>query len=86
MSFLKFIVAIFFFVSIFEVSNAHYKLSPTFYDCTCPNVRDIVRGVMDKIQRRDVRAGAKIIRLHFHDCFVNVCEFHYKQNVKFQFF
>lgn len=77
MSFLRFLVAIFFLVSIFEVSNAHYKLSPKFYDCTCPKVRDIVYGVMEKIQRRDVRAGAKIIRLHFHDCFVNVREFYY---------
>ncbi|XP_006354189.1 lignin-forming anionic peroxidase-like [Solanum tuberosum] len=74
MSFLRFIVAIFFLVSIFGVSNAHYKLSPTFYDCTCPNVIDIVRDVMEQIQRRDVRAGAKIIRLHFHDCFVNGCD------------
>lgn len=73
MSFLRFILAIFFLVSInFGVSNAHYKLTPTFYDCTCPNVIHIVRDVMEQIQRRDVRAGAKIIRLHFHDCFVNV--------------
>lgn len=74
MSFLRFIVAILFLVSIFGVSNAHYKLSPTFYDRTCPKVIDIVRGAMEQIQRRDVRAGAKIIRLHFHDCFVNGCD------------
>ncbi|XP_059278435.1 lignin-forming anionic peroxidase-like [Lycium ferocissimum] len=74
MSFLRFVVAILFLVSIFGVSNAHYKLSPTFYDRTCPNVTDIVRGVMAQIQSRDVRAGAKIIRLHFHDCFVNGCD------------
>ncbi|XP_060196700.1 lignin-forming anionic peroxidase-like [Lycium barbarum] len=74
MSFLRFVVAILFLVSVFGVSNAHYKLTPTFYDCTCPNVTDIVRGVMEQIQRRDVRAGAKIIRLHFHDCFVNGCD------------
>ncbi|KAJ8574128.1 hypothetical protein K7X08_025933 [Anisodus acutangulus] len=74
MSFLRFVLAILFLVSIFGVSNAHYKLSTTFYDCTCPNVTDIVRGVMEQIQRRDVRAGAKIIRLHFHDCFVNGCD------------
>lgn len=76
MSFLRFILAILFLVSIFGVSNAHYKLSPTFYAFTCPNVIHVVRDVMEQIQRRDVRAGAKIIRLHFHDCFVNVREFH----------
>ncbi|PHT58924.1 Peroxidase 15 [Capsicum baccatum] len=74
MSFLRFILAILFLVSIFGVSNAHYKLSPTFYALTCPNVIHVVRDVMEQIQRRDVRAGAKIIRLHFHDCFVNGCD------------
>ncbi|KAM3397814.1 lignin-forming anionic peroxidase [Capsicum galapagoense] len=74
MSFLRFILAILFLVSIFGVSNAHYKLSPTFYAFTCPNVIHVVRDVMEQIQRRDVRAGAKIIRLHFHDCFVNGCD------------
>ncbi|KAF3667760.1 Lignin-forming anionic peroxidase [Capsicum annuum] len=72
MSILKFIVVLFFFVSIFESSNA--QLSATFYASTCPNVTEIVRGVMEQTQRNDVRAGAKIIRLHFHDCFVNGCD------------
>lgn len=59
-------------ISIFEASNA--QLSATFYATTCPNVTEIVRGVMQQAQQTDVRAGAKIIRLHFHDCFVNGCD------------
>lgn len=73
MSFLRFIVPIFFLISIFVASNA--QLSATFYATTCPNVTEVVRGVMEQTQRTDVRAGAKIIRLHFHDCFVNVRDF-----------
>ncbi|XP_009763841.1 lignin-forming anionic peroxidase [Nicotiana sylvestris] len=72
MSFLRFVGAILFLVAIFGASNA--QLSATFYDTTCPNVTSIVRGVMDQRQRTDARAGAKIIRLHFHDCFVNGCD------------
>ncbi|XP_060196698.1 lignin-forming anionic peroxidase-like [Lycium barbarum] len=72
MSFLRFIVVVLFLVSVFGSSNA--QLSATFYATTCPNVTDIVRGVMVQAQSTDVRAGAKIIRLHFHDCFVNGCD------------
>lgn len=72
MSFLRFIFPLFFLISIFVASNA--QLSATFYATTCPNVTEIVRGVMQQAQSTDVRAGAKIIRLHFHDCFVNGCD------------
>lgn len=72
MAFLRFIIVFFFLISIFEASNA--QLSATFYATTCPNVTEIVRGVMQQAQQTDVRAGAKIIRLHFHDCFVNGCD------------
>ncbi|KAA0040046.1 peroxidase 2-like [Cucumis melo var. makuwa] len=50
------------------------QLSSTFYDTTCPNVSSIVRGVMQQALQSDDRAGAKIIRLHFHDCFVDGCD------------
>ncbi|KAK3027142.1 hypothetical protein RJ639_041243 [Escallonia herrerae] len=51
-------------------SNA--QLSATFYASTCANVSSVVRGVLEQAQSSDVRIGAKLIRLHFHDCFVNV--------------
>lgn len=48
------------------------QLSPTFYDQSCPNLTAIVRDAISQAFQGDVRAGAKLIRFHFHDCFVNV--------------
>ena len=53
-------------------SLSHGQLSSTFYDETCPNVYSIVRGVIEEALLTDIRIGASLIRLHFHDCFVNV--------------
>ncbi|KAF5187994.1 Peroxidase [Thalictrum thalictroides] len=56
----------------FGVSNA--QLSSTFYATTCPNISSIVRGVVQQALQSDARIGASLIRLHFHDCFVNGCD------------
>ncbi|XVF07387.1 hypothetical protein REPUB_Repub06bG0134500 [Reevesia pubescens] len=52
------------------------QLNATFYDTTCPNASSIVRGVIQQALQSgsDVRIGASLIRLHFHDCFVNGCD------------
>ncbi|GMY16165.1 peroxidase 15-like isoform X2 [Fagus crenata] len=55
-------------------SLSHGQLSSTFYDETCPNVSSIVRGVIEEALPTDIRIGASLIRLHFHDCFVNGCD------------
>ncbi|KAE8037008.1 hypothetical protein FH972_009635 [Carpinus fangiana] len=57
---------------LFSRSNA--QLSTTFYDRSCPNVSAVVRGVIEQAAQTDVRIGAKLIRLHFHDCFVDGCD------------
>ncbi|KAF5447960.1 hypothetical protein F2P56_033470 [Juglans regia] len=57
---------------MFPRSNA--QLSTTFYDYTCSNVSSVVRGVVERAAQNDVRIGAKLIRLHFHDCFVDGCD------------
>ncbi|XP_021829256.1 peroxidase A2-like [Prunus avium] len=54
------------------VSNA--QLNTTFYSSTCPNVTTIVRSVVQQALQSDSRIGASLVRLHFHDCFVNGCD------------
>ncbi|XP_062016508.1 peroxidase A2-like [Rosa rugosa] len=56
------------------LGNSNAQLSSTFYDTTCPNVSRVVRNVVEKAQQNDIRIGAKLIRVHFHDCFVNGCD------------
>lgn len=68
------------------------QLSPTFYDTTCPNLSSIVEDVVRQALQTDARAGAKLIRFHFHDCFVNVSNslsptpFWFKLNLSYSIF
>ncbi|KAL2480511.1 Peroxidase 53 [Abeliophyllum distichum] len=50
------------------------QLNSTFYSSTCPNVSNIVQGVIQQALQSDPRIGASLIRLHFHDCFVQGCD------------
>ncbi|RCV21913.1 hypothetical protein SETIT_4G176800v2 [Setaria italica] len=50
------------------------KLSTKFYAKSCPGVATIVRSVMAQALAKEPRMGASIIRLFFHDCFVNGCD------------
>jgi peroxidase len=50
----------------------HGKLSTKFYAKSCPSVATTVRSVMAQAVAKEPRMGASIIRLFFHDCFVNV--------------
>ncbi|MED6219096.1 Peroxidase 52 [Stylosanthes scabra] len=54
------------------VSNA--QLSSNFYDKTCPNLQSIVLSTMKQAVINEPRMGASILRLFFHDCFVNGCD------------
>ncbi|XP_057768735.1 peroxidase 15-like [Salvia miltiorrhiza] len=57
---------------IFPLARA--QLNSTFYSLTCPNVSAIVTTVMQQALQSDPRIGASLIRLHFHDCFVQGCD------------
>ncbi|MQL76766.1 hypothetical protein Taro_009185 [Colocasia esculenta] len=54
------------------VSTAHGELSATFYERSSPKLEAIVRNSMTNIVSRERRMAASILRLFFHDCFVNV--------------
>jgi peroxidase len=54
--------------------SAGAALSSAFYDQSCPGAYDVVRRVIQDARVSDPRIPASLIRLHFHDCFVNVRE------------
>lgn len=54
------------------LSPSQAQLSPFFYATTCPQLPFVVLNVVAQALQTDDRAAAKLIRLHFHDCFVNV--------------
>ncbi|KAI9118310.1 hypothetical protein K1719_010642 [Acacia pycnantha] len=51
-----------------------YALSPNFYSKSCPNVFNIVKSVVHSAILKERRMGASLLRLHFHDCFVDGCD------------
>ncbi|MCL7025929.1 hypothetical protein MKW94_009844 [Papaver nudicaule] len=55
-------------------SSSHGQLSTNFYATTCPNLPTIVRGAMAQALNADSRIAASLLRLFFHDCFVNGCD------------
>ncbi|AQK70277.1 Peroxidase P7 precursor [Zea mays] len=54
--------------------GAMAQLSPTFYDASCPSLQAIVRAGMAAAVQQEPRMGASILRLFFHDCFVQGCD------------
>ncbi|KAH1107980.1 hypothetical protein J1N35_011748 [Gossypium stocksii] len=70
----QYIVAALCFAVLLEGSLSKAQLTPTFYDETCPNVTAIIRKVLVNASFSDPRIGASLIRLHFHDCFVQGCD------------
>ncbi|XP_047165925.1 peroxidase P7-like [Vigna umbellata] len=60
------------FATFMVPSNAH--LSANFYDKVCPKALPIIRSVVERAIIRERRIGASLLRLHFHDCFVNGCD------------
>lgn len=49
-------------------------LTLDYYKTTCPTVLEIVRKEMECAVLSDPRNAALILRLHFHDCFVQGCD------------
>ncbi|KAF3664138.1 Peroxidase 2 [Capsicum annuum] len=64
---LAFLCVVFGFVCF---SNA--QLSSNYYGVSCPNLQTIVSNAVRQAVNREARLGASILRLFFHDCFVNL--------------
>ncbi|KQK14656.1 peroxidase 1 [Brachypodium distachyon] len=59
-------------VALAAVASA--QLSPTFYDTSCPRAAATIKAAVVAAVRAEPRMGASLVRLHFHDCFVQGCD------------
>ncbi|KAG9150494.1 hypothetical protein Leryth_010872 [Lithospermum erythrorhizon] len=57
-----------------SLASCNAQLSPTFYSQTCSNATTTIRTIIRQAISADRRMAASLIRLHFHDCFVQGCD------------
>ncbi|RZC78196.1 hypothetical protein C5167_002700 [Papaver somniferum] len=70
-SFPSMLVVILSLLLVFFSGSSRAQLSTTYYSKTCPNVLTKVKASVQSAISKEKRAGAALLRLHFHDCFVN---------------
>jgi hypothetical protein len=56
--------------SVLLVGMASAQLSSTFYDKSCPIALSTIKSAIFSAVIKEARMGASLLRLHFHDCFV----------------
>ncbi|KAH1089456.1 hypothetical protein J1N35_016713 [Gossypium stocksii] len=56
------------------LATTSFSLSPKFYDNLCPQALPTIKRIVEAAVHREPRMGASLLRLHFHDCFVNGCD------------
>ncbi|KDP34262.1 hypothetical protein JCGZ_12830 [Jatropha curcas] len=61
-------------ILILYVVGVRSQLSSDFYSKTCPKLLQIVRKEVQNAIKFEMRMAASLLRLHFHDCFVNGCD------------
>ncbi|XP_072982821.1 peroxidase P7-like [Typha latifolia] len=61
-------------VFLLFLGNSSAQLSTSFYSSSCPNLLSTVKPVIQSAILSERRMGASILRLFFHDCFVNGCD------------
>lgn len=64
---------------IFVLSIDHHSylsngLRQGYYDSTCPNAESIVREVVENAISSQPATAGRLLRLHFHDCFIDGCD------------
>ncbi|XP_031255421.1 peroxidase 4-like [Pistacia vera] len=64
---------LFVFLVVFSGSS-NAQLCTNFYSNACPKVLSTVKSVVQSAVAKERRMGASLVRLHFHDCFVNGCD------------
>ncbi|KAJ7570531.1 hypothetical protein O6H91_01G124200 [Diphasiastrum complanatum] len=59
---------------LFIMSIVQGQLTPSFYLFTCPQAEFIILSGVERAVQNEPRLAASLLRLHFHDCFVNGCD------------
>ena len=59
------------FLAFIPIGMASSGLSSTFYSAKCPKALSTIRTAVNTAVANENRMGASLLRLHFHDCFVN---------------
>ena len=62
-------IALVFFLFL---GSSSAQLRTGFYSSSCPNLFSTIRPVVESAIAKEKRMGASLLRLFFHDCFVNV--------------
>ncbi|XP_042517628.1 cationic peroxidase 1-like [Macadamia integrifolia] len=62
------------FLLIHYGHQVYAQLSPDFYSTSCPKAPFIIKSIVISAVATELRMGASLLRLHFHDCFVNGCD------------
>ncbi|GLJ48827.1 hypothetical protein SUGI_1029760 [Cryptomeria japonica] len=57
-----------------DLSAVADGLSWTFYEESCPNMEDTVKTTVESILNEDITQAPGLLRLLFHDCFVQGCD------------
>ncbi|GKV02235.1 hypothetical protein SLEP1_g14694 [Rubroshorea leprosula] len=60
------------FLFLFSIATA--QLCPDFYEKTCRGALPAIENVVRAAVANESRMGASLLRLQFHDCFVNGCD------------
>ncbi|KAF6170321.1 hypothetical protein GIB67_043011 [Kingdonia uniflora] len=56
------------------LTSVSAQLRSGFYVDNCPKAESVVREVLRRAMINDPRSAASVMRLQFHDCFVNGCD------------
>lgn len=60
------------FMGVIVVAGQGGGLRPGFYSSSCPKAESIVRSTVQTHYNKDPTLAPALLRLHFHDCFVQV--------------
>ena len=61
-----------FLVILASTSLAKAQLKPDYYEKICPKALAKIQKIVYEAVSQEPRMGASLLRLHFHDCFINV--------------